>query len=60
MGLDDTMRKEDLMATEELERRIQILEDIESIKKLKANYFYYADTGQLDEFIALFAETAKL
>jgi len=48
------------MATEELERRIQILEDIESIKKLKAKYCYYADTGQFDELIALFAETAKL
>ena len=44
------------------EERIQILEDIESIKKLKASYCYWADAGiagdasQMDALIAHFTE----
>jgi SnoaL-like domain len=44
------------------EERIQILEDIEAIKKLKASYCYWADAGitgdgsKMDELIAHFTD----
>jgi hypothetical protein len=48
-----------------LEERIQVLEDIEAIKNLKASYCYLADKGitsgdpqQMDPFLDLFADSA--
>ncbi len=47
-----------------VEEKIQILEDVESIKKLKASYCYWADAGiagdasQMDELIAHFTDDA--
>lgn len=44
------------------EERIQVLEDIESIKKLKASYCYWADAGiagdasKMDELVAHFTD----
>jgi hypothetical protein len=46
------------------EEKIRILEDVESIKKLKASYCYWADAGiagdasQMDELIAHFTDDA--
>ena len=45
-----------------VEDRIQIIEDVESIKKLKASYCYWVDAGiagdapQMDELVAHFTE----
>ena len=45
-----------------VDERMQVLEDIESIKKLKASYCYWADAGiagdasQMDELIAHFTD----
>lgn len=53
--------REDAM-TLELEKRILVLEDIESIRKLKARYCYLADGGiagavdRYDELVAHFAD----
>lgn len=45
------------MDLEALERRIQILEDIEAIKKLKAQYAYYCDDNyDTDGIASLFVE----
>jgi len=47
------------MSLEDLERRVQILEDIDAIKKLKARYTGYCDNGYDPEGIAsLFTEDA--
>ncbi len=42
----------------DLEKRIQVLEDIEAIKKLKAKYWNSVDTKQWDSLAACFAENA--
>ncbi len=42
----------------ELERRITRLEDIEEIKKLKSDYWYYVDKKQWDKLVDLFTEDA--
>lgn len=50
--------------TEELARRIQVLEDIEAIKKLRALYCYLADAGvagdssKFDELLTHFTDDA--
>lgn len=53
------------MKIEDLAARIQVLEDIEEIKKLKATYCYLCDTGLekadvRDELISHFATDAKV
>ncbi len=53
------------MTLEELESRIKVLEDIESIRKLKATYCYVCDAGlddvrNRDELISHFTENARL
>ena len=40
------------MSTEDIERRLQVLEDIEAIKQLKARYCAYCDDGYDPEGIA--------
>ena len=44
------------MTLEELEARVQRLEDIEAIKKLHRAYNYYVEHWQDEELIALFSE----
>ncbi len=46
------------MAEKTLEERIKILEDIEEIKKVKANYTFYVDNQQPEDLLDLFAENA--
>ena len=47
------------MDLEELERRVQVLEDIEAIKKLKALYCLYCDDNfNADALVGLFATDA--
>ncbi len=47
------------MGLEDLERRIQVMEDIEAIKKLKALYCAYCDRGyDADGIASLFTEDA--
>ena len=47
------------MNLEELERRIQVLEDSEAIKKLKARYCAYCDNNyDADGIASLFTEDA--
>jgi SnoaL-like domain len=46
------------MTLDELARRVQELEDIEAIKKLKARYCLSVDTGDLDQLAELFVEHA--
>ncbi len=48
------------MSFEELQSRIGILEDIEAIRKLKANYAYLQDTGDMQEFANLFVDDAVM
>ena len=53
------------MTLKELEARIRVIEDIESIKKLKATYCYLCDAGlanpkNRDELISHFSKKAKL
>lgn len=53
------------MSLEELEARIQVLEDIEEIKKLKATYCYLCDAGldnpkNRDELISHFTSDATV
>src|SRR5262249_38524632 len=51
--------KEGTMNLEELAQRVQVLEDIEAIKKLKARYTGYCDNGYDPDGIAsLFTEDA--
>ena len=47
------------MTLEELERRIQALEDVEEVKKLMATYCYYVDAFQWGDVVSLFADDAK-
>ena len=47
-----------MSAMPDLERRIQALEDVEAIKKLKARYWYAVDTRQWDELATCFAGDA--
>jgi len=46
------------MVSEGLEARIKILEDIEAIKKLKATYAYFADTGNWQGMVNLYTDEA--
>jgi len=46
------------MNLDELARRVQELADIEEIKKLKARYCLYVDTGEPDKLAELFVEHA--
>jgi len=53
------------MNIEELEARIRVLEDIESIKKLRATYCYLSDAGladpkNRDELVSHLTKNAKL
>jgi hypothetical protein len=54
------------MQGNDLAQRIQLLEDIEAIKQLKAKYCYYADamiagdTSKQDDFLNLYTEDAKV
>ncbi len=53
------------MTMEELEARIQVLEDIEAIRKLKATYCYLCDAGlgddrNRDELISHFSDDARV
>jgi SnoaL-like domain len=53
------------MSMEELLARVQVLEDIEAIRKLKATYCYLCDAGLEDErnrnqLIAHFSDNAKV
>ena len=48
------------MAAKDLEARIQVLEDIEAIKKLKARYCYLVDGGQWQGVVKLFTKDAKI
>jgi hypothetical protein len=48
------------MTVEELEHRIRVLEDIESIKKLKAMYCYLVDAEKWDELYTHFADAARV
>ncbi len=48
------------MSFEELQSRIGILEDIEAIRKLKANYSYLTDTRDMQEFANLFVDDAVM
>ena len=41
-----------------LERRVQVLEDIEAIKRLKARYFRYLDSQRWDDLRELYAQDA--
>lgn len=51
--------------TKELEARLQVIEDTEAIKNLKATYCYLVDAGvagdasKLDELVDLFTEDAR-
>lgn len=47
------------MSLEELEKRIQILEDVEEIGKLMANYCYFVDSFEWDNVVSLFVDDAK-
>jgi len=44
----------------ELEARIRVLEDIEAIRKLRAQYCYNVDAEKLEELLALFTEDARV
>ena len=48
------------MKMSELAARVQKLEDIEAIKKLRAKYGYAVDEKRIDDVLALFSEDAKL
>ncbi|MEU4097182.1 nuclear transport factor 2 family protein [Streptomyces sp. NPDC026673] len=45
---------------EDIIRRLDVLESVESIKKLKARYFRFVDEKKHDELAALFTPDAKL
>ena len=45
---------------EELEKKVQILEDIEDIKKLQRAYGYYLDKCLWDELVDCFSEDGSL
>ena len=44
------------MTLQEIEKRVQALEDIEQIKQLHYRYIYALNDGQYDEIIDMFAE----
>lgn len=46
------------MTLEELAQRVQVLEDIEAIKKLKARYCAAADSGDEEAFVGCFSGDA--
>ena len=46
------------MSTTDIERRLQALEDIEAIKKLKIRYCHCADAQDYPGFASLFTEDA--
>lgn len=46
------------MSTEELERRVQRLEDVEAIQQLKASYCYLVDDGEIDALMERFTDDA--
>ena len=48
------------MSLEELEKRIQAIEDLENIKKLHQNYINLMDNLQYEEVLDLFAEDATV
>ena len=48
------------MPAQDLEARVQILEDIEAIKKLHAKYCYLVDTGGWQEVVKLFVKDATI
>lgn len=48
------------MTLDELEKRVQVLEDIEEIKKLHINYIYWLCKLQWDDMLDCFAEDATL
>ena len=45
------------MTLEELEARLQTIEDIEAIKKLQRAYGYYLEHWQEEEIIGLFSQS---
>jgi len=45
---------------EELEARIKVLEDIEAIRKLRAQYCYNVDAERLEELLSLFTDDARV
>ena len=46
--------------TEDLAARVQRLEDIEAIKRLKYRYCYYGDQKQFDKFMSVFASECSV
>ena len=48
------------MTVKRLEERIAILEDIENIKRLQAEYLYLVDSGNWQELVNLFTENPIL
>jgi hypothetical protein len=46
--------------TEELEKRVRVLEDIEAIKKFHVNYVYLLCNLQWDDMVECFAEDATM
>ena len=48
------------MTPDELEKRVQLLEDIEEIKKLHINYIYWLCKLQWDDMLDCFTEDATL
>jgi len=65
-GTGPSVEKEDPeMDLEELQGRLRVMEDIESIRKLKATYCYLCDSGldkveNRDELVSHFTQTARL
>ena len=56
----DTVLTDTSMTLDELVKRVQILEDIEEIKKLHTNYIYWLCKLQWDNMLDCFAEDATL
>jgi hypothetical protein len=48
------------MAARDLEARVQALEEIEAIERLKARYCYLVDSGQWQEVVKLFTKDARI
>ena len=49
-----------LMSLEDLERRVQALEDLEAIRKLHQNYINLMDNLQYEQVLDLFTEDAAV
>jgi hypothetical protein len=62
LGLDEFEGKLNALAetVEKLEIRLQIIEDIEAIKKLQRAYSYYLEHWQEDEIVGLFSHSADV